>query len=143
MERPENSGSVFRIFLPISTESIPLHPVILKSAPIFEISGTVLLIEDEEPVRHLTAIMLARLGLTVMEAKDGIEAMEMFAQHRDEIHCIFSDMTMPDMGGWELLAAVRKLSPDIPVILSSGYDESLLLTDEHFDQPTAFLGLNR
>jgi len=140
VESEPGRGSVFRIFLPISTESTSLDPVIIKSAPIFEISGTVLLIEDEEPVRHLTAIMLARLGLTVMEAKDGIEAMEMFAQHRDEIRCIFSDMTMPDMDGWELLASVRKLSPDIPVILSSSYDESLLLTDEHSDQPTAFLG---
>jgi two-component system, cell cycle sensor histidine kinase and response regulator CckA len=44
------------------------------------------------------------------------------------------------MDGWETLAALRKLSPDIPVILSSGYDEAQVMADEHAEQPNAFLG---
>ena len=99
-----------------------------------------LLIEDEEQVRNMAKMMLTRLGYTVLEAKDGVEAVEIFQQHQDEIRCVLSDLTMPRMNGWETLAALRKISPDIPVILSSGYDEAQVMADEHTEQPNAFLG---
>jgi CheY-like chemotaxis protein len=102
--------------------------------------GAVLLIEDEEPVRNMARMMLTRLGYTVIEAKDGDEGIERFKQHQDEISCVLSDLTMPRMNGWETIAALRKLSPDIPVILSSGYDEALVMADEHTERPNAFLG---
>ena len=140
VESEPGRGSVFRIFLPVSTETIPLHPVKRIHGPAFEVSGTVLLIEDEEPVRNLAAIMLARLGFTVLEATNGIEALELFQQHQSKIRCVFSDLTMPDLDGWQVLSAVRKLSPDIPVILSSGYDEAKVMSDEHSELPDAFLG---
>jgi CheY-like chemotaxis protein len=85
-------------------------------------------------------IMLTRLGYTVLEAKDGVEAVEIFQQHQDDIRCVLSDLLMPGMDGWETLTALRKLSPDIPVILSSGYDETHVMTDEHPERPNAFLG---
>jgi CheY-like chemotaxis protein len=86
--------------------------------------------------------MLTRLGYTVLEAKDGAEAVEVFKQHQDEVRCVLSDLTMPRMDGWETLAALRKLSPNIPVILSSGYDEAQVMAGagEHPEVPNAFLG---
>ena len=102
--------------------------------------GTVLLIEDEEQVRNMAKMMLTRLGYTVLEAKDGVEAVEIFQQHQDEIRCVLSDLTMPRMDGWETLAALRKLSPDIPVILSSGYDEAQVMADEHTEQSQCIPG---
>ena len=71
---------------------------------------------------------------------DGVEAVEVFRQHQDEIRCVLSDLTMPRMDGWEALTALRKLSPDIPVILSSGYDEAQVMAGEHAECPSAFLG---
>jgi CheY-like chemotaxis protein len=65
--------------------------------------------------------------------------MEMFAQHQDEICCVVSDVTMPRMNGWETLTALRKLSPGIPVILCSGYDEDQVLVGDHPERPQAFL----
>ena len=143
-------GSVFRVFLPISTEELPIQhdlPVMseaLRTGKTEKISkieggGTVLLIEDEEQVRNMAKIMLTRLGYTVLEAKDGIEAVEIFQLHQDEIRCVLSDLTMPRMDGWETLSALRKLSPDIPVILSSGYDEAQVMAGEHPERPNAFL----
>ena len=76
----------------------------------------------------------------MLEARDGVEAVEVFRQHLDEIRCVLSDLTMPRMDGWETLAALRKLSPDIPVILSSGYDEAQVMAGEHPERPNAFLG---
>ena len=144
-------GSVFRVFLPVSTEELPIQhdlPVMseaLRTGKTEKISkieggGTVLLIEDEEQVRNMSKIMLTRLGYTVLEAKDGIEAVEIFQLHQDDIRCVLSDLTMPRMDGWETLSALRKLSPDIPVILSSGYDEAQVMAGEHTEQPNAFLG---
>jgi PAS domain S-box-containing protein len=151
VESEQGRGSVFRIFLPVSTEELPIQhdlpamPEALlagkaeKSSKI-EGSGTVLLIEDEDPVRNIAKKMLTRLGYTVIEAKDGVEALEIFQQHQDEISFVLSDLTMPRMNGWETLAALRKLSPDTPVILSSGYDEAKVMAEEHTEQPNAFLG---
>ncbi len=72
------------------------------------------MVEDEEHVRDMVKTMLIHLGFTVLEARDGIEAVEVFRQHLDEIRCVICDLTMPRMDGWETLTALRKLSPDHP-----------------------------
>ena len=135
----EGYGSIFRVFLPLSAEKIP--PQLGKSSQSFtrEGSGTVLLIDDDEMIRDMVKTMIMHLGYTVLSAKDGIEAMEMFAQHQDAIRCVVSDVTMPRMSGWETLVALRKLSPGIPVILCSGYDEAQVLIGDHPESPQAFL----
>ncbi|MBI5593365.1 MAG: PAS domain S-box protein [Deltaproteobacteria bacterium] len=140
VESRPGQGSAFRIFFPLSAEEVPAQPYKAAQAPKIQGGGTVLLIEDEEQVRNMVKIMLTRLGFTVLEANDGIEALEVFRQHQTEVRCILSDLTMPRMGGWETLAALRKLSPDIPVILSSGYDEAQVMAGEHPERPNAFLG---
>ncbi|MEI6260225.1 MAG: response regulator [Deltaproteobacteria bacterium] len=144
VESEPGRGSVFRVFLPVSTEEISLQQEKIvsdqKSAGSLKGGGTVLLIEDEEQVRKMAGIMLSRLGYTVLEAKDGVEAVEIFQQHQDEIRCVLSDLTMPRMDGWETLTALRKLSPDIPIILSSGYDEARVMAGEHPERPNAFIG---
>ncbi|MFH0996303.1 MAG: response regulator [Pseudomonadota bacterium] len=83
---------------------------------------------------------LMHLDFAVLEAKDGVEAVEVFRLHRHEIRCVLCDLTMPRMDGWETLTALRKLSPHIPVILSSGFDEAQVLAGEHSEHPNAFLG---
>jgi CheY-like chemotaxis protein len=151
VESEPGQGSIFRIFLPVSTEELPIQhdlPAISEAllagkaekASKIEGFGTVLLIEDEEPVRNMAKIMLTRLGYTVLEAKDGVEALDIFLKHQDEIRCVLSDLTMPRMDGWDTLAALRKLSPDILVILSSGYYEGHVMAEEHTEIPNAFLG---
>ncbi len=149
MESESWRGSTFRIFLLVTTEEVtfrpdlPTIPVVLLTGKAEEISrggGAVLLIEDEELVRDMTKELLTRLGYEVLEANDGFEALEIFQQHQDEILIILSDLTMPRMNGWDTLVALRKLSPDIPVILSSGYDEAQVMAGEHPELPNAFLG---
>ena len=140
VESTPGRGSVFRFYLPVSAEDLPLQPE--KKVPALESawSGTVLLVDDEEMVREITATMLMHLDFTVLEAKDGVEAVEVFRLHRHEIRCVLCDLTMPRMDGWETLTALRKLSPDISVILSSGFDEAQVLAGEYPERPNAFLG---
>ena len=143
-------GSTFRVFIPVSWEEVIWQPdkvgddedgLAGAASPIeIEKGGTVLLIEDEEIVRNMAAAMLKRLGFSVFEAKDGVEALEVFRQRQDEIRCVLCDLTMPRMNGWETLTALRKLAPDIPVILASGYDKTQVMAGEHPELPKVFLG---
>jgi len=140
VESEPGRGSVFRVFLPASSEDVPLQQERTAIAQQFEGGGTVLLIEDETQVRNMVKAMLSHLGFGVIEAKDGVEAVEIFQQQQREIRCVLSDLTMPRMNGWDTLAALREISPEIPVILSSGYDEAQVMAGEHCERPDAFIG---
>ena len=132
-------GSTFRVFLPASLEKAPHQAQQASEAPEIRGTGTVLLVEDEELVRSAAAAMLTHLGFTVLEAGDGIEALELFRQHRCEIRCALCDSTMPGMSGWETMAALRQLASDLPVILTSGYSEAEVMASGRGERPQAFL----
>ena len=140
VESVPGRGSIFRVFLPVSDEEVLWQPDKMAQPLAIGGGGMVLLVEDEEMLRDMAAAMLKRLGYSVIEAKDGIEAVEVFRQHRNEIRCVLSDLTMPRMNGWETLTALRKLAPDLPVILASGYDEAHVMAGDHPELPQAFLG---
>jgi PAS domain S-box-containing protein len=139
VESRMSGGSVFKVFFPLSTQ-IPLRPPeqIAKALEIVA-GGTVLLVEDEAALREMTRLALVHFGFTVLQARDGVEAVEIFKQHKDEISCLFSDLTMPRMGGWETISALRALRHDLPVILASGYDEATVMKGEHAELPDFFL----
>jgi len=84
-------------------------------------------------------MVLKRLGMNVLEAKDGIEAVEVFQKHQKEIHCVLCDLTMPRMNGWETIEALRRVKPGIPVILVSGYDQAHVMEGTGSQLPQAFL----
>jgi DNA-binding NtrC family response regulator len=88
----------------------------------------------------MAAAMLKWLGFLVIEAKDGVKAVEVFRQRQDEIRCVLYHLTMPHMDGWETLTALRKLAPDLPVILASGYDKARVMSGDYPELPQAFLG---
>jgi signal transduction histidine kinase/ActR/RegA family two-component response regulator len=140
VESEPGRGSIFRVFYPVLAEKILRQPHKEVQSPEKEGQDTVLLVEDEEMVRKITADTLRHAGFAVLEAKDGVEAVEIFRQHQDEINCVLSDLMMPRMDGWETLAAIRNLSPDIPFVLSSGYDKKRVMAGEHPVCPNAFLG---
>jgi CheY-like chemotaxis protein len=86
-------------------------------------SGTFLVVDDEKYVRIIAKTILEEAGFTVITATDGREGLEMFREHSDEVVGVLLDMTMPLMGGDEVFQEIRKSMPDVPVILSSGYNE--------------------
>jgi two-component system cell cycle sensor histidine kinase/response regulator CckA len=133
-------GSAFRVYLPVAPEPLPPPPQ--TGSPIGERAegGAVLLVEDEPAVRRLAHTMLTRLGFDVLEAQDGRAAVELFPQHRSAIRCVVCDLTMPGLDGWDTLAALRQLAPDLPAILVSGYEQAQVMAGEHTAQFQAFLG---
>ena len=140
MKSEPGRGSAFRVFFPVSAEEILRQPDKAIQPLKMEGGGTVLLVEDEEMLRNMATAMFKRLGFAVLEAKDGVEAVEVFRQHQDEICCVLCDLTMPRMNGWETLTALRNIAPDVPVILASGYDKARVMAGDHPELPQAFLG---
>ena len=86
--------------------------------------GTALVVDDEAALRRVTRRVLEPMGLLVLEAADGLAAVEIFRARRDEISVVLLDLTMPGMDGAEVLTVIRNLRPEVPVIIASGYDAS-------------------
>lgn len=127
------------MYLPLSPEQAPRKPVAIDADATTEDSGTVLVVEDDPQVLDLAKTILTRLGFTVLTASDGIEAMEVFRLRQADIRAVVCDLTMPRMNGWETLAALRALVPNIPVVLTSGYDEAQVMEDSRSERPQVFL----
>ena len=100
---------------------------------------TILIVDDEPCTRMSIKLTLKRHNFSVFEAEDGIEALTIFKQNLRIIDCVISDITMPNMNGWETLHALRKISPQIPVILSSGFLQENVMNEHHTEIPQAFL----
>jgi PAS domain S-box-containing protein len=139
VENRTGGGSVFRVFFLLSVQIEARQNKQIAKAPEIVSGGTVLLVEDEATLREMTRLALVHFGFTVLQASDGVEAVAIFGQHRDEISCVLSDLTMPRMDGWETIAALRAIRHELPVILASGYDEATVMAGEHPELPDFFL----
>ena len=100
-------------------------PAAVETKPRTDLTGqgTILLVEDEEGLRALNARGLRSRGYTVVEAENGVEAMEMLEEQSGAIDLVVSDVVMPEMDGPTLLKAMREKNPDIRFIFVSGYAE--------------------
>ncbi|MCP4664503.1 MAG: response regulator [bacterium] len=83
--------------------------------------GTVLIVDDDQRIRAVVKKMLGRMGFDVLTAPDGCEGVQVFREHADEIVCVLLDLTMPHMDGEETFREMRRIRPDVRVILCSGY----------------------
>ncbi len=114
-------GSIFRIYLPAAgEEAAPLPPPPARRRA-DKTARIILLVEDEGIVADIGRQMLERLGYQVLVAQSGAEALTLFAQHQAEIDLVILDMIMPGMGGGVVFDRLHSLSPETPVLLSSGY----------------------
>jgi PAS domain S-box-containing protein len=116
-------GSTFRICFPASKES-PITPApAVQEASTQPLKGRVLLVDDEDLILQTIGSALQSLGLEVITASDGLEALEQFNRARPELDLVLMDLTMPRMDGREAFQAMHDLDPSIPVLLSSGFTE--------------------
>lgn len=133
-------GSTLQVFLPLVTGTIPTRQAEATTEPCELATGwTVLLVDDDATIRDTEVSLLKHLGLNVLAAASGEEAVTVLKKNPDRIDCLLTDLFMPGMDGWETLAAVRKIRPDLPAILSSGYGEAQAMSGDYGEQPQAFL----
>ncbi|HEY3760154.1 MAG TPA: PAS domain S-box protein [Verrucomicrobiae bacterium] len=133
-------GSTFRVFLPFVGSA---EVVAEKPTTQFSIRGgteTILLVEDERPVRELVARILEKHGYKIFQAGNGDEAVEMWNQKKDGIDLLLTDLIMPGaMNGRELAETLWKERPDLKVIFSSGYSADIVGKDFKLESEVNFL----
>jgi two-component system cell cycle sensor histidine kinase/response regulator CckA len=116
-------GTTFKMLLPAYEQAAPISPFGKDGGPAWRGSGLVLLADDEDSIRSMGRRLLERAGFQVMLAADGREAVSMFAQCREQVRVVVLDMTMPHLDGEACYRELRRINPEVKVIMTSGYNE--------------------
>ncbi len=133
-------GTVFKIYLPCvsernrASEFSEIDPKIATRG-----TETILLVEDEQAVRRSTAEFLNLLGYRVLEAKDGVDALNVAQQYSPIIHLLVTDVVMPNMSGGELAKKLSSLRPDMKLLFVSGYAGKTVLDHKVVDLEVNFV----
>jgi signal transduction histidine kinase/ActR/RegA family two-component response regulator len=115
-------GSTFRVSFPASDFALPDVQTV-EAESVVHGSGLVLIIDDEDIIRETAARILEYCGYDVITAADGEKGVEIFRTEHSRISGIILDMSMPRMSGKDALVELRKIDPDVQVLLSSGFRE--------------------
>jgi signal transduction histidine kinase/ligand-binding sensor domain-containing protein/ActR/RegA family two-component response regulator len=131
-------GSCFTIYLPrvIGSVTAAEHS---KAATIARGRGTILVAEDEDPLRTVLCDYLESLGYEVIRASSGPDALDKASKRIQEIDLVITDVVMPKMSGRELAEALCQMRPDLRVIFMSGYTEDALVKSVVSDEGVSFL----
>jgi CheY-like chemotaxis protein len=114
-------GSVFKIYLPAAQADQSQPPSPLDPDPPKGGSETILIIEDEEVVRNLACRGLRDHGYSVIQARNGVEALRYVKRNPGTVDLVISDVVMPEMGGRELGQQLAQIEPNLTVLYMSGY----------------------
>ena len=139
VESAPGEGSTFEVVFPSARESMSVSPALAAAEDGFSGSGTLLVVDDEPLVRNVARVLLESAGFDVVEAANGVEAVDLYRARAAEIRAVLLDVTMPGLGGVEALQRIREVDPGARVILSSGYDQRDTLAHLERDQGVEFL----
>jgi two-component system, cell cycle sensor histidine kinase and response regulator CckA len=131
-------GTVFKLYLP-RVGQLPEARGPLASGTIPRGDETILVVEDDEMVRLLTARLLASQGYTPIEARDGREALELVAAHPGQVQLVLSDVVMPELGGTEFARRLAELRPDLPILFMSGFTDDEVVRRGLLDPDAPYL----
>ncbi|MBN1396524.1 MAG: PAS domain S-box protein [Bacteroidetes bacterium] len=124
VESKLNHGTTFNLYFPCPYESYNIE-YIPSAAGSYEKGGTetILFVEDEEALTEMVCNLLKSKGYKVYKAKDGIEAVQEFENHKENIDIVISDMGLPNMTGVEVFRKLKEIDKNVFVILASGFFE--------------------
>ena len=133
-------GTTFKIYLPrIKEASTELEQAQVAPEDLPKGKETILLVEDEDVVRKLTARMLEKQGYTVIQAEEGTKALELSKHHKGQIDMLVTDVVMPNMGGRALANHMMSESNDLKVLYISGYTDKTVHLQNIVDTDAEFL----
>jgi signal transduction histidine kinase len=121
VESKVGQGTTFTLYLPLFHPKRPILPEFNPKAKFSGRGETLLLVEDDPAVLEVTQAMLKSLGYRVLTASHGLNALEIYDQHRDEIAVVVTDLTMPNMGGLALAEALQSRNHDVKILAMTGY----------------------
>jgi len=139
LESEVNKGTTFKIYFPAVFESSPKKTVPKELKDLPRGTETILLVEDEEPVRKMVHEILMEQGYTILCANNGEEALHVFDNYQKKIDLLFTDVVMPKMGGVELSERLRQRAPNIKVLFTSGYAQGAFFQTPKSSRSVSFL----
>jgi len=130
-------GSSFEVMLPSTSQPArDAHDIVVHLSAG---KGTVLVIEDEEALRLAASKALRKRGFSVLEAGDGRAGVDLFRAKEQEIDVVLLDLTLPGMNGREVLEELRRMRPDVKVIITTAYSQESALKAITGQEPWAFI----
>jgi CheY-like chemotaxis protein len=114
------SGTEFRVYLPAGDVKLEEPAAALPVAPPAGNGERILVIDDEESILAMTRATLENYGYTVYTAANGLEAVGQFRENANDIQLVITDHSLPLMGGMAIMVALRKIRPDLKIIVTSG-----------------------
>jgi CheY-like chemotaxis protein len=118
----KGQGSTFTIYLPASAAESATVTIMEQTPSAMDVGSEMILLVDDNPtVLEIGEEMLLLLGYSVLTARNGGEALNLYQQHLERIDLVILDMIMPGLSGYDTYAAMKKLNPNVEVLLSSGY----------------------
>ncbi len=124
VESEPQKGTTIRVLFPVAEAPAEAERAAVQEADDgWKGSGQVLIVDDEAIVRKIGRQMMEILGFEVLTADDGREGVEIFRRHAGEIVLVLLDLTMPEMGGEEAFAEIRRIRADARVVIVTGFDE--------------------
>ncbi|WP_241696941.1 PAS domain-containing sensor histidine kinase [Mariprofundus sp. KV] len=130
VESSPGEGSSFYIYLPLLEEKQSVTSPEDSDAIISGRGETILVVDDNADIRKSTKEVLESIGYKVLEASDGLEAVEIFAASHRSIACVLMDVVMPRLGGVKAVERMCTIDPDVNVIFTTGYDKEDALKGE-------------
>lgn len=134
------AGTEFRVLLPAVSDEAPVPPVADALTGIWGGGRTILVADDEEPVRVITGLVLDLHGFVHVDACDGQEAIELMEANPGRFSAVILDQVMPRVNGDEVAARIRTLRPDLPIIFTSGLLTETGATEIHRSPGDLVLG---
>jgi PAS domain S-box-containing protein len=139
VESKAGKGTRVRVFFPVSVAEAPAKRPVNANGEARG-AGVVLLVDDEKNVRVSTELLLRDLGFDVLAARDGVEAIDVFRAESGRLDAVLLDLSMPRMDGMETLKELRRIAPQVPVVLMSGFGSAPLEQQpKNGDEPDAVL----
>lgn len=118
----ENVGTTFEIYLPITAaDVVATPPASQPPGAVPKGSGTIMIVDDEAPIRTMLQRFLVRQGYSVFAAADGEIALDRYRNPATRPELVILDLGMPVMSGWECLERLRQIDPQARVLIASGY----------------------
>lgn len=132
-------GTTVMCYFPAAGAPVDLAQEPRAEAPVATGSETVLVVEDEPVVRDVARATLERQGYDVVTASNGVEGLRAADALGARLSLVVTDVVMPQMGGWEMAAQLRKLRPDLKILFTSGYNEEIVNAHGRVDDGVEFL----
>jgi signal transduction histidine kinase/ActR/RegA family two-component response regulator len=129
VESEPGAGTSFIVYLPVQHLAAEKTGGVHAGIPRQNIPQTILLVEDEEMLRELGVSILESEGFHVLAAKDGVEAVDLFEAHSDEIGLVVCDLGLPRLGGREAFLKMKESRPGVRAIVASGYLEPAIRSE--------------